>query len=387
MIGYGRQNISREDREAVLAALESDFLTQGPKIAEFENRVSSYCDAAHAVAACNATAALHMAYAALGVGVGDLIWTSPITFVATANAARFLGADVDFVDIDPQSCNMSVERLEEKLGAARVAGRLPKVVAPVHLSGQSCDMESIAHLAAQYGFRIVEDAAHAIGGRYRGSPVGGCQYSDIAVFSFHPVKIITTAEGGMATTNDPVLAEKMRLFLTHGVTRDESLMDGPSDGPWFYQMVSLGWNYRMTDIQAALGTSQMTRLDAFVSRRHEIAERYDRAFADTELRTPFRADWQYSAFHLYCVQWHEGLGGRNRLQAFQALRERGIGVNVHYYPVHLQPYYRQFGFAPGDFPQAEAYYSRAITLPLHPSLKEEEIAHIIASVRELAGTS
>jgi UDP-4-amino-4,6-dideoxy-N-acetyl-beta-L-altrosamine transaminase len=384
MISYGRQSISQSDRDAVLNVLDSDYLTQGPKNAEFEELVSTYCGVKQAIAACNATAALHMAYAALNVEAGDLVWTSPITFVATANAARFLGADVDFVDIDPRTWNLSVEKLEEKLRVARKIGRLPKLVVPVHLTGQSCDMEGIAQLAKEYDFSVVEDAAHAIGGRYHDVPVGGCRYSDIAIFSFHPVKVITTGEGGMALTNNTVLAERMRLFVTHGVTRDPTLMQSPADGPWSYEMLSLGWNYRMTDLQAALGISQMARLDAFVARRHEIALRYDNAFADSGLVLPFRAKWQYSAFHLYCVRWPDGLGGRSRLEAFKVLRARGIGVNVHYAPVPLQPYYRQFGFMPGDFPEAEAYYNEAITLPLHPSLSEADISYVIESVRELA---
>ncbi len=384
MIGYGRQSVSDEDIEAVNAVLKSEFLTQGPHVTEFEDNVASYCGVGYAVAASNATASLHMAYAALEVGPGDLVWTSPVTFVATANAARYLGADIDFVDIDPKTWNMSVGKLEEKLHDARSAGRLPKVVAPVHLTGQSCDVEAIGHLAREFGFRVVEDASHAIGGRYRGLPIGSCEHSDITVFSFHPVKVITTGEGGMATTKNPDLAHRMRLFRSHGITRDPALMDGPSDGPWYYQMVSLGWNYRMTDMQAALGSSQMTRLDAFVARRHEIAAHYDRAFGSLGVGIPYRADWQYSGFHLYCIQWAEGLGGLDRLQALKALQARGLGVNVHYIPVHLQPYYRQLGFKAGDFPNAEEYYSRAITLPLHPSLTESEIDQVIGSVQELA---
>jgi UDP-4-amino-4,6-dideoxy-N-acetyl-beta-L-altrosamine transaminase len=383
MIGYGSQNISTEDRKAVLEALDSEFLTQGPRVSEFESQIIAYCGSKHAVAVCNATAALHMAYAALDVSPGDLVWTSPITFVATANAARFLGADVDFVDIDPLTCNMSIQNLEEKLIKAQAAGALPKVVVPVHLTGHTCDMKAVAKLGEVYGFRIVEDASHALGGRYRNVPVGSCQYSDITVFSFHPVKIITTGEGGMATTNNSTIASRMRLFLNHGITRDQELMQAPVEGPWSYQMLSLGWNYRLTDIQAALGISQITRLDDFVVRRHEIAELYDKAFSNTGFRLPYRAPYQYSAFHLYCIRWPDGLAGKSRLQAFEELRARGIGVNVHYSPVPLQPYYRQFGFAPGDFPQAEAYYAEAITLPLHPSLTEEEIIHIIETLLEL----
>jgi len=384
MIGYGKQSISDDDLEAVTAVLRSDFLTQGPQIKMFEGVVASYCEVGYAVAACNATAVLHMAYAALDVGAGDLVWTSPITFVATANAARYLGADVDFVDIDPQTWNMSVDKLEEKLRAARASGRLPKVVVPVHLTGQSCDMEPLGRLARDYGFRVVEDASHAIGGRYRGTPIGNCAHSDVTVFSFHPVKVITTGEGGMATTNSFELAERMRLFRSHGITRDSASMERKNEGPWYYEMASLGWNYRMTDMQAALGASQLKRLDAFVARRHEVADRYDRAFAHSGAGIPYRAKWQYSGFHLYCIQWPDGLGGLDRLEAFKALHALGIGVNVHYIPVHLQPYYRRLGFKPGDFPVAEAYYSRAITLPLHPSLTESEIEQVIHSFKGLA---
>lgn len=384
MIGYGKQQITAEDISAVTEALRSDFLTQGPRVEAFETSVAGYCDARYGVAVANATAALHMAYSALGVGPGDLVWTAPNTFVATANAARFLGADVDFVDVDPVTYNLCPNLLAEKLARAKAAGRLPKLVTPVHFGGQSCDMEPVRELSREYDFRVVEDASHAIGGRYRNVKVGSCSHSDIAVFSFHPVKIITTGEGGLATTNDPELYAAMDRFRTHGITRDPSRMEGEPEGGWWYEMIDLGYNYRITDIQAALGSSQMERLDNLVARRHEIAAIYDAEFADLPITTPHRESWQYSGFHLYVIRWPDGTGGLNRRQAFEAMRAAGLGVNVHYIPVHLQPYYRNLGFKRGDFPNAEAYYDEAITIPLHPSLTGEEISKVVETVRTLA---
>lgn len=384
MIGYGKQDVSEEDCKAVIAVLQSDFLTQGPAVHQFEEAIASYCGAQRGISACNATAALHMAYYALSVGKGDLVWTSPLTFAATANAARYLQADVDFVDVDPSTWNMCPIALAEKLAMAKEKGRLPILVVPVHLTGQSCDMEALYALSKEYGFKIVEDASHCIGGSYKDDKIGSCQFSDVTVFSFHPVKIITTGEGGMATTNDPEIAQKMELFRSHGITRDASLMQGESEGPWYYQMLDIGYNYRMTDIQAALGASQLKRVDKYVSRRHEIVAIYDKAFADIGVAIPSQQDWQYSGYHLYVIRWPNGLGGLNRRQAFEALRKNGIGVNVHYIPVHLQPYYEALGFKTGDFPNAEAYYDEAITLPLHPNLTLDEIDHIIRSVTEIA---
>jgi UDP-4-amino-4,6-dideoxy-N-acetyl-beta-L-altrosamine transaminase len=377
-IPYGRQDVRAEDVEAVAAVLKSDWLTQGPAGPAFEEAVAQYCGAAHAVATCNATAALHVACLALGLGPGDWLWTSPNTFVASANCALYCGAGVDFVDIDPQTYNMSVPALEAKLESAAAAGRLPKVVMPVHFAGQSCDMRAIHALAKQYGFRVLEDASHAIGGTYLGKPVGGCLYSDITVFSFHPVKIITTGEGGMALTNDAGLAARMERLRSHGVTRSEADMDRESEGPWYYQQVELGFNYRMTDIQAALGLSQLGRVGENIARRGAIARRYDESLGGLPLVTPARSGFAASAWHLYVVQVEDG-GERKRV--FEALRAAGIGVNVHYIPVHTQPYYRKFGFGVGDFPEAEKYYARAITLPMYPALEDSRQDEVVAAMK------
>ena len=382
MIPYGRQDISDDDIAAVAAVMRSDFLTQGPTIGRFEDRVSSYCGVAHTLAVNSATSALHIGCLALGVGPGDLVWTVPNTFVASANAARYCGADVDFVDIDGDTLNMSPARLGDKLAEAKRRGRLPKVIIPVHFSGQSCDMKVIAALAHDHGVKVMEDASHAIGGRYDGQPVGCCAYSDIAVFSLHPVKIITSGEGGLATTNDSALAERMALLRSHGVTRDPKLMHFAGDGPWYYEMNCLGFNYRMTDVLAALGLSQMTRLDAFVARRHELARRYDELLSPLPLILPHTISEAFSALHLYVVQIDGNRTDRPRRQVFEAMRAAGIGVNVHYIPVHLQPYYRSLGFKPGDFPVSEAYYSRAITLPLYATLTNDQQDKVVESLRQ-----
>ena len=376
MIPYGRQDISDEDIEAVVAVLRSDFITQGPSIRGFEQAVADYCGAAHAIAVNSATSALHTACLALGVGEGDLVWTSPITFVASSNCALYCGADVDFVDVDEATANMSVEALEAKLAEAEAAGRLPKVVIPVHLCGTSCDMQAIRALGDRYGFKIIEDASHAIGGRYLDAPVGSCAFSDITVFSFHPVKIITTGEGGMAVTNDADLAQRMDLLRSHGVTRDPSLMTREGDGPWYYQQVDLGFNYRITDIQAALGLSQMSRLDEFVARRHEIADWYDERLAELPLQLPVRPVDSYSALHLYVIRVNLEHTERTHLEVFESLRAQGIGVNLHYIPVYTQPYYEQLGFAAGLCPTAERYYERAISIPMFPNLTAEDLAAI-----------
>ncbi len=382
MIPYGRQDITPADIEAVESVLRSDFLTQGPAVPRFEKAVATRVQAVHGVAVNSATSALHLACLALDLGPGDRLWTTPNTFVASANCARFCGADVDFVDIDPRSGNMSPERLAEKLEIARREERLPKIVVPVHMCGQSCDMSAIGALAAEYGFRVIEDASHAIGGSWQGRPVGDCAHSDITVFSFHPVKIITSAEGGMAMTNDPGLADRMTLLRSHGITRDPEQMTHPPDGPWYYQQIDLGWNYRMTDLHAALGASQMERLDAYVARRHELAQRYDALLAGLPLSTPWRHPDSYSAFHLYVIRLDDPARHRT---VFEGLRAAGIGVNLHYIPVHLQPYYRAQGFAPGDFPQAEAYYARAISLPLFPTMTEAQQDAVLAALRETLG--
>lgn len=382
MIPYGRQSISPADIEAVVGVLRSDWLTQGPAVERFEQAVAEYCGAAQAVAVNSATSALHIACLALGLGPGDWLWTSPNTFVASANCALYCGARVDFVDIDPRTYNLSVDALRDKLERAERAGRLPKVVIPVHFAGQACAMREIGALAARYGFRVIEDASHAIGGRYRNEPVGNGRYSDITIFSFHPVKIITTGEGGMALTQDPELAETMRRLRTHGITRDPARMVGEVQGPWYYQQIELGFNYRMTDIQAALGYSQLQRLDEFVARRHELAERYDALLADLPVITPWRDPEAWSAFHLYVICLDEQRADRSRRTVFQALRQQGIGVNVHYIPVHTQPYYQYLGFRPGDYPVAKDYYADALSLPLYPALTAAEQDRVVAALRE-----
>ncbi|CUJ16554.1 UDP-4-amino-4,6-dideoxy-N-acetyl-beta-L-altrosamine transaminase [Cognatishimia activa] len=374
MIPYGRQDISDQDIQAVLEVLQSDFLTQGPAVPRFEAAAIAHCDAKFAVAVNSATSALHIACMALDLGPGDILWTVPNTFVASANVGLFCGADVDFVDIDPATYCMSVTALAEKLEAADQIGRLPKVLIPVHFAGQSCDMRAIAELAQKYGVRVIEDASHAIGARYLDQPVGNCAYSDICVFSFHPVKIITTAEGGLATTNDPKLAERMQLHRSHGVTRDPKLMDQASEGGWYYQMVELGYNYRMTEMQAALGVTQFERLDAFVARRNLLAKRYDELLTDLPVICPVQNPDNYSAFHLYPIQVE------NRAQVFAQLRENGIGVNVHYIPVHTQPYWKARGFEEGDFPNSESYYARAISIPLYFGLSEGDQDKVIEEI-------
>ena len=382
MIPYGKQTISEADIAAVVRVLQSDYLTQGSQVPAFESSLKNYCGAAHAVAVCNATAALHIACQALGLGKGDILWTTPITFVASANCALYCGATVDFVDIDPHTLNLSIPRLAEKLAAAQVSGCLPKIVIPVHLCGEPCDMVALHQLSQQYGFKIIEDASHAVGASYQGGKVGNCRYSDITVFSFHPVKIITTAEGGACLTNSPELANTLARLRSHGITRNPDEMTHEPDGAWYYQQIELGYNYRMTELQAALGVSQMTRLDEFVARRHALAERYDALLADLPLTLPHRNPNNRSALHLYPVQVQPE-SGKTRQQVFDYLRAHGIGANVHYIPVHTQPYYRQrFGFAHGDFPAAEAYYARAISLPLYFSLSEDEQDSVVATLKQ-----
>lgn len=377
MIPYGRQDINQADIEAVVAVLRSDFLTQGPVIPAFEKAIAGYCGVRHAVAVNSATSALHLACLALGVGKGDVVWTTPITFVASANCALYCGAQVDFVDIDSRTYNMCVERLAEKLVRAEKTGNLPKVVIPVHLCGQPCDMAGIHALSQKYGFKIIEDASHAIGGRYKGEPIGNCHYSDITVFSFHPVKIITTGEGGMAVTNDLQLASFMARLRSHGITRDAAEMTHAPDGPWYYQQIDLGFNYRMTDMQAALGLSQMQRLDSFVAKRHELASRYDEMLINFPLTTPWEHADSYSGLHLYVVRLHTDGAQLNRREVFERLRVNGIGVNLHYIPVYRQPYYMSFGFSPSDFPEAERYYAEALSLPLYPGLTEEQQSEVV----------
>lgn len=378
-IPYGRQSIDQADLDAVVAVLKSDFLTQGPAVARFEKAVASIVGARHAVASCNATASLHLACLALGVGIGDVVWTSPVTFVASANCARYCGAKIDFVDIDPITYNISIERLQEKLRAAENLGQLPKVVIPVHLAGHPADMAEIQALARQYGFRVIEDASHAIGGHYRNGMIGSCSHSDITVFSFHPVKLITTGEGGMALTNDPDLARRMALFNSHGITRDPGEMTHASEGPWYYQQVELGHNYRMTDIQAALGVSQLARLESFVARRHTLANRYDEAFAELPIICPWRDPRDYSGFHLYIIRLDRPDKERH-LAIFERLRSRGILVNLHYIPVYRQPDFSKFGFDWAEFPESESYYQSAVTIPLFPAMTSEQQERVISEV-------
>jgi UDP-4-amino-4,6-dideoxy-N-acetyl-beta-L-altrosamine transaminase len=380
VIPYGRQDITQDDIDAVVSVLTSDYLTQGPMVPRFERAVAEYCGAQHAVAMNSATSALHVACMALGLGPGDCLWTSPITFVASANCALYCGADVGFVDIDPRTWNLSVEALERKLVDADAEGRLPKVVVPVHLGGLSCDMEAIHALAQRYGFKVVEDASHAIGGTYRGEPIGNCRYSDIAIFSFHPVKVITTAEGGVALTNDAELARRMERLRSHGITRDPDEMTHAPDGPWYYQQIELGYNYRMTELHAALGLSQMQRLDVYVSRRHAIADRYDAALANLPVTTPGRSPGSRSGLHLYIVRLHLDRIERSHREVFESLRGAGIGVNLHYIPVHTQPWYARMGFKAGDYPEAERYYSEAISLPMYPAMTDQQQGQVIAAL-------
>lgn len=385
MIPYGRQDISQSDIDAVVKVLQSDFLTQGPKVPLFEKIVAIKVGAKYALAVNSATSALHIACMALGLGKGDRLWTSPITFVASANCGLYCGAQVDFVDIDPHTYNLCPKALAAKLIEAEREGNLPKVLVAVHLCGQPCDMQAIHTLSQRYGFKVIEDASHAIGGKYQGEYIGNGRYSDVTVFSFHPVKIITTAEGGMALTNNDLLAEKMNLHRSHGITRDQSLMTHESEGPWYYQQIDIGYNYRMTELQAALGVSQMERLDVFVSRRHELARRYDELLKDLPVTTPWQHPESYSGLHLYVIRLCFNKISKSHREVFEALRERGIGVNVHYIPVHTQPYYKRLGFEKGDYPEAEKYYSDAISLPMYQGLIDEqqnEVVRVLSLILE-----
>lgn len=382
MIPYGRQSIEDEEIRAVEAVLRSDFVTQGPQTPAFEASVRTAVGARHGVAVNSATSALHVACLALGLGPGKRLWTSPNSFVASSNVGLLCGADVDFVDVDPASFNMCADILARKLEAAAAAGAPPDVVMPVHFGGEPCDMPAIGALARRYGFRVIEDASHAIGARCGAGAVGACDHSDVAVFSFHPVKIVTTGEGGMAVTNDDGLAAAMARLRTHGVTRDEAVYEGEPDGPWSYQQIELGLNYRMTELQSALGVAQMARLGDFIDRRHALAARYDAAFADAPLIAQTRGAANRSALHLYVVRLNDA---DRRREVFEALRAAGIGVNVHYIPIHTQPYYRRLGFKPGDFPNAEGYYAGAISLPMFPTLTEADQDYVIRTLLGLLG--
>jgi UDP-4-amino-4,6-dideoxy-N-acetyl-beta-L-altrosamine transaminase len=382
-IPYGRQDINQQDIDAIVEVLQSDYLTQGPATERFERLVADYCGVKYAVAVSSATAGLHLACLVSNLGSGDRLWTVPNTFVASANCGLYCGSTVDFVDIDPNTYNISISALSDKLAKASEQGTLPQVVVPVHFAGQSCDMEAISKLSHQYGFRVIEDAAHGIGGRYDDRPIGCCEFSDLTVFSFHPVKIITTAEGGMILTNREDLYELLIRLRTHGITRDARFMQGDVDGPWSYQQLELGYHYRMTDIQAALGASQMQRLDPFVKRRHELVERYNMELQDLPLTTPYRDPQTYPSWHLYVIRLQLDRLSISHKTVFEALRAVGIGVNLHYIPVHTQPYYQGLGFQWGQFPEAEQYYREAISLPLYAGLTNEQQDRVISALREI----
>lgn len=382
MIPYGKHHITQDDIDEVVKVLKSDFITQGPKIPEFENIICEYTGSNYAIAVNSATSGLHIACRALDLGKGDILWTSPITFVASANCALYCDADIDFVDIDPETYNLCPEALEQKLVQAKKQNKLPKVVIPVHLAGQSCDMEKIYELSKEYSFKIIEDASHAIGGRYKGDKIGNSRFSDITIFSFHPVKIITSAEGGMAVTNNAKLAEKMEMLRTHGITRNNLLMKGTPDGPWYYEQIDLGFNYRMSDIHAALGVSQMKRLDEYIEKRHDIVEKYNTSFQGLPMKTPFQKHDTFSSFHLYIIRIENVLDDITKLKKFHMnLIDKKIGVNLHYIPVHMHPYYKEKGFKVGDFPQAEKYYREAVSLPIYPNLTEENQNIVIEEVK------
>ena len=378
-ISYGRQAISLEDIEEVKKVLESDFLTQGPKVPEFEQSVSGYCHAKFGVAVNSATSALHLACRALGLGDGDLLWTSPITFVASANCALYCNATFDLVDIDDNTYNICPKQLERKLRQAKRDKTLPKIVVAVHLAGQPCDLAPISELCKAYGVHLIEDASHAIGAKYNQRPVGDCYYSDVTIFSFHPVKIITTAEGGIAVTNDESLANKMRLLRSHGITRAVEEMQNGSDGPWYYEQIELGFNYRMTELQAALGISQLKRIDQFVNKRNEIARYYDGAFRNSDIRIPRILSGSYCSFHLYVVRVRAEI----RKKVFEKLTDMGIGVNLHYIPIYKHPYFSELGFDARDFPAAERYYAEAFSIPIHPMLEARDMEFVAGSLKSI----
>lgn len=383
MIPYSRQNINDEDINAVINVLKSDWLTQGPVIKQFEYAVAEYCGAKYAVAVSNGTAALHIACLAAGLGKDALLLTSPNTFIASANCALYCGAKPDFVDIDPLTYNMSIDAMEAKLSKAKKNGYLPKIVIPVHFAGQSCEMDRIYHLSKKYKFTVIEDACHAIGGSYKGTKIGSCKFSDMTVFSFHPVKIITTGEGGMVLTNNKDFYQRLTRLKTHGITKDFKSMEKESEGHWYYQQIELGMNYRITDIQAALGLSQLRRIDKFVSRRRELAQRYNELLSDFPLILPWQHKDTFSAFHLYIVRLRLDKIKKSRREVFEELRQKGIGVNVHYIPVHTQPFYQKLGFKWGDFPHAENYYKEAISIPIYYGLTNENQDFVISTLRNV----
>ncbi|OEE83854.1 UDP-4-amino-4,6-dideoxy-N-acetyl-beta-L-altrosamine transaminase [Enterovibrio norvegicus FF-162] len=383
MIPYGKQEITQQDIDGVVEVLQSDFLTQGPKVPEFEQALVEKTGAKYALAVNSATSALHIACLALGLGENDWLWTTPITFVASANCGLYCGARVDFVDIDSATYNMCPKKLEAKLVLAKANGTLPKIVVPVHLCGQPCDMQAISKLSKQYGFKVIEDASHAIGGKYRDQPIGSCEFSDITVFSFHPVKIITTAEGGAVVTNDKELAEKMALLRSHGITRDLDKMQGESHGGWYYQQIALGFNYRMTELQAALGVTQIKRLEAFIEARHRLANRYNELLQSLPLVLPYQLENTYSGLHLYVIRLKLNEINLSHSEVFDSLRNQGVGVNIHYIPVHTQPYYKAMGFTDGDFVESEKYYSDAISLPMFHTMTTEQQDTVVSVLTEI----
>ena len=383
MIPYGRQDIRQENIDAVIEVLKSDFITQGPVVPEFEKGVAEKVNAKYGVAVNSGTSALHIACMALGLGKGDILWTVPNTFVASANCGRYCGADVDFVDIDPYTWNMSVSKLEEKLIQAKKNYSLPKIVVPVHFAGQPTEQEKIKELSEKYGFYILEDASHSIGASRNGEPIGSCKWSDITVFSFHPVKIITTAEGGMAMTNYPELAKKMSMLRTHGITRDPKHLHNENPEPWYYEQQMLGYNYRMTELQAALGLSQLKRLEEYVGRRNLLADRYNKELKDLPLQLPAVNESNHSAYHLYVIRVINERVNKKHREIFERLRNCGIGVNLHYMPIHLQPYYNNLGFLEGQFPEAERHSREAITIPLYPKMTEDEQNKVISVIHEV----
>jgi UDP-4-amino-4,6-dideoxy-N-acetyl-beta-L-altrosamine transaminase len=383
MIPYGKQEIIQTDIDAVVDVLKSDFLTQGPQVPVFEKSLIDFTGVKYALAVNSATSALHIACLALGLGEGDSLWTTPITFVASANCGLYCGASIDFVDIDSATYNLCPQALEQKLIVAKRQQCLPKVVVAVHLCGQPCDMKAIHDLSLEYGFKIIEDASHAIGGRYLEQPIGACEYSDITVFSFHPVKIVTTAEGGAALTNNKKLADKMMLYRSHGITRDEAQMENTPHGGWYYEQIDLGFNYRMTELQAALGISQMLRLNEFVTARHQLAERYCKRLAGLPLTLPYQLSNTYSGLHLFVIRLHLDEISKSHKEVFDALRVEGVGVNLHYIPVHLQPYYQKMGFKLGDYPKAEAYYANAISIPMFHGMTYEQQDEVISKLKAI----
>ena len=383
MIPYGRQDINNEDIESIVKVLKSNYLTQGPVVPNFEKLISKYCSSKYSVAVTSATAALHLSCLALGLKKDDYLWTSPISFVASANCARYCCAKVDFVDINPTTYNLDPDLLEKKLEEAEKINKLPKIVIPVHLCGHSADMEKIYKLSKKYNFKIIEDASHAIGGRYKDFQVGSCKYSDITVFSFHPVKIITTGEGGVATTNNLEIANKIRLLRSHGITRDEKTMVSKPHGAWYYQQLALGYNYRMTDIQAALGISQLSRISDFISKRSAISKTYYEQLKDLPLKTPIQKSYVKSTWHLYVIRIDNNLSKTKHKELFQKLRNQNILVNLHYIPIHLQPYYSELGFKKGDFPNAEEYYKEAISLPIFTTLTRDDQELVVNNIKKL----